>query len=500
LGQKWWKVELEAFGRSEAQPFGLEPKDASSAHSVRLALIAFRPYWIRPNSSQPNFDHLMLVLREPGRVTWTVWNNEESLAGSRTAEGQSAVSRKDIPAVRQILERDPESKSVEQCDVLRCAPLTIPKPWGHEVWYTGVETRGVCQVCTPNGSFIPLPHLELALGMARPEPLSAVPLLKELAPAPHAFLGELYTELHEEKSEVYVVTSIDPNLYPGGMGRVRLGFEPPWGATQFEELRQRLHSYEAARLEVDAALAARGAFLPNLKTPNSSGSGVSYIEHARSLLDINLVAREQTAYMQCAHLYRHIDLKLGDVVRVPKLTPHALQSGVRVVEFQTPHYERKILSSNQKVLTQSGWDIDAALDLLDPVASTQPTANMICSFANLFDQSPGPQFSSQPVVAFDGLFVRGFTHHQDDLPRKHDYLHQPIPLMPQAAPQVCIVFEGTIACHAGNKTTLIAPGEACLLPRSGCVIEAAPLPSKTNLKVSSASNRVSALIGSAAEF
>src|SRR5690606_9619112 len=50
------------------------------------------------------------------------------------------------------------------------------------------------------------------------------------------------------------------------------------------------------------------------------------------------------------------------VVKVPCFTPHSLLHGVRTVEFQTPVYERKILSFAQKVLTQSHWDTEAAIE------------------------------------------------------------------------------------------------------------------------------------------
>src|SRR5690606_8185161 len=63
-------------------------------------------------------------------------------------------------------------------------------------------------------------------------------------------------------------------------------------------------------------------------------------------------------------------LAVGDVVTVPRLVPHALQHGVRVVEFQTPVYERKILSFGQKVLTQEHWDTVEALTLVDMAADT----------------------------------------------------------------------------------------------------------------------------------
>jgi len=57
-------------------------------------------------------------------------------------------------------------------------------------------------------------------------------------------------------------------------------------------------------------------------------------------------------------------LQQGDVVKVPILTPHSLQHGVRTVEFQTPVYERKILSFAQKVLTQAHWDTDNAVAVM----------------------------------------------------------------------------------------------------------------------------------------
>jgi hypothetical protein len=43
------------------------------------------------------------------------------------------------------------------------------------------------------------------------------------------------------------------------------------------------------------------------------------------------------------------------------MLPHGLRHGVRVVEFQTATYERKILSSAQKVLTQDRWDTREAV-------------------------------------------------------------------------------------------------------------------------------------------
>jgi len=55
-------------------------------------------------------------------------------------------------------------------------------------------------------------------------------------------------------------------------------------------------------------------------------------------------------------------LSEGDIVQLPCRFPHALQHGVRVIELQTPTYERRILSFAQKVLTQDHWDTEEAVE------------------------------------------------------------------------------------------------------------------------------------------
>ena len=57
-----------------------------------------------------------------------------------------------------------------------------------------------------------------------------------------------------------------------------------------------------------------------------------------------------------------VSVEVGDVVTFPALQVHSLQHGIRVIEFQTPHYERLIVMFAQKVLTQNHWDTDRAMD------------------------------------------------------------------------------------------------------------------------------------------
>ena len=103
-------------------------------------------------------------------------------------------------------------------------PVAIKKPWGQEIWYTGIEARGESRI-------LPQPEADTALPLGTylalaPEYLTSgqTPLLlKILDPLPTPVLGELYLEVHETKQEAYVVTGIDPSAWPDGKGRIRFG-------------------------------------------------------------------------------------------------------------------------------------------------------------------------------------------------------------------------------------------------------------------------------------
>ncbi|HEY0892221.1 MAG TPA: hypothetical protein VGE32_04125, partial [Cellvibrio sp.] len=106
------------------------------------------------------------------------------------------------------------------------APVHIPKPWGQEIWYTGIEARGQAGVVGNNGN-IPLPWLlELMSGrIGLPDRTQPI-LLKVLDPLSDEVFGDLYFELHQAKQEVYVVTHINQKAWPEGVGAIQLGFVP----------------------------------------------------------------------------------------------------------------------------------------------------------------------------------------------------------------------------------------------------------------------------------
>ncbi len=243
---------------------------------------------------------------------------------------------------------------------VRLLPVYIAKPWGQEIWYTGMEARGESKVAVGNGH-IPistyLSHDPQAIAGNQP-----VLLLKVLDPSPQPVTGDLYFEVHREKQEVYIVTAVDPQAWPSGAGGIRFGMN--------QDLRRQMGSDQAFR----------AAYL----------EAVQRYETIRRAIDEKQqdLSREERTARAKMEAFTHLrQLKVGDVVKVPTWTPHALQHGVRVVEFQTPTYERYIISFAQKVLTQNHWDTEQAvanmhidppaLEVFDPV---QPGVERIATF------------------------------------------------------------------------------------------------------------------------
>ncbi|MDG1388113.1 MAG: hypothetical protein P8P79_06725 [Halioglobus sp.] len=221
-------------------------------------------------------------------------------------------------------------------------PACIPKPWGQEIWFTGVEERGVC--CFTDGQYsCPIPWVQAAApGAFAGSPAEPLVLLKILDPVAQEVIGDLYFELHEEKREVYVVTHIDSEAWPDGIGGIRYGFDlDRLAESDGDEAFRRdylaaVQDYEQVRRQIDG--------LPEGQTAPSE-----------------LEEQEQLCRQVMNDFTNMRPLQVGDVVVVPLLMPHSLQHGVRTIEFQTPVYERQILSFAQKVLTQGHWDTVAAV-------------------------------------------------------------------------------------------------------------------------------------------
>lgn len=324
--------------------------------------------------------------------------------------------------------------------------VSIAKPWGQEIWYTGIEERGVSRVSSGAGS-VPLPWL---LSVA-PRRLSAdceqnINLLKILDPLPEAVYGDLYFELHEEKREVYVVTHIDKGAWPEGVGAIRFGFNPDVRAEYASDesfkaaYQSAVKRYEVVRREIDALLdISRQSEGVGLTAPVSAEVVKSWM----SLLPESFLQREADLLEQMNRFSALLPLRVGDVVQVPLLTPHSLQHGVRTVEFQTPVYERMILSFPQKVLTQTHWDTAKAIATMSLEAPSLPQLALLETDAD---------HRLEEVVSFDDFRVLRLT-----LSPSSRYL------LPQTQHYgLLLVVDAEVDCHGvtlGEEAAVLLPAE-----------------------------------------
>ncbi|MDZ7669197.1 MAG: hypothetical protein U5Q16_07160 [Gammaproteobacteria bacterium] len=320
-------------------------------------------------------------------------------------------------------------------------PVHIAKPWGQEIWHSGIEARGECGVRTPAG-VLPLSHY-LALAPRRLTGGLPLVLLKILDPDPEPVLGDLYFETHEQKQEVYVVTHVDPEAWPDGSGGIRFGMN--------QDLRRRyadddafrrdylaaVQAYEAVRRDIDAGVAVAAGREAELRAAMNAFTGMR-------------------------------ELRVGDVVVVPTWLPHSLQHGVRVVEFQTPTYERYIISFAQQVLTQDHWDTEAAVARMHLDVPAPPR------FEQLAD-------GVENIVTFDDFRVwrvRVPAGSSLALPVHASYL-------------LCMGVQGQVT--VGNLT--LAPEQAAFVP--GAALSAQVNGAGIRLPRDAASKRLSVLLAAA---
>lgn len=288
---------------------------------------------------------------------------------------------------------------IELNNFINLVPVHIPKPWGQEIWFSGIEARGQSLVGDQKHQ-IPLPWLldlggEVLLG----EQYQTLNLLKVLDPLPEPVYGDLYFELHEEKREVYVVSHVDSEAWPDGKGAIRYGFDPQVRAqyASDEDFRSAFHArvtaYEAIRREIDGYYdVCRESEGLALNVPVSPDT----LKRWESSLSSELLSREQEAREAMDYFTQLLPLVVGDVVKVPRLLPHSLQHGVRTVEFQTPVYERKILSFGQKVLTQTEWDTDEAVALMETESPAPDELTLLAS---------GDGWRREQIVEFEDFYV-----------------------------------------------------------------------------------------------
>lgn len=351
------------------------------------------------------FDHHAYYLPEPKTqpLLAVICGTPDDLQGVIVAATDTATQLlRTSPASAQLscLAKKLAAPVLDLTAAVDLIPVAVPKPWGREIWYTGIEVRAQAEVGSQSLS-TPLPWLLSLL----PERFSAgavqaLTLLKVLDPLPDEVFGDLYFEMHERKQEVYVVTHVDATAWPDGVGGIRFGFCPTKraefnGDDDFKQAyREAVRHYEQVRRRIDAQLdtlkQAKGL---DVNSPVSPAQTRRWLRD----LDAALLQQEQQRRHHMDSFARVLPLRVGDVVKVPCYTPHSLLHGVRTVEFQTPVYERKILAFGQKVLTQSQWDTDAALAVI----------NLECPPETLITpaEQAGEGIVKEQIVDFDDFSV-----------------------------------------------------------------------------------------------
>lgn len=246
-------------------------------------------------------------------------------------------------------------------------PAYIAKPWGQEIWFTGFEARGVSLIKPFGGeNAIPLTWLFSILPntlLGKNKTLKDLSLVKILDPLPDEVYGDLYYEMHTEKNEVYVVTEICSQA-----GRIKLGINPKkfkFFSNDTKKFKncflKAIKEYEKIRRKIDK-------LLDSFRVKNNIALNTPILSQTVREWMTNIpkddVEQEKIKRKEMDDYCGFLELEVGDVVCVPTCIPHALQHGVKVIEFQTPTYERMIISFAQKVLTQDHWDTEHAFEKL----------------------------------------------------------------------------------------------------------------------------------------
>jgi len=303
----------------------------------------------------------------------------------------------------------------------------IPKPWGQEIWYTGVERRGVA--CFGNsGCQTPIPYLLATMPSLLGDAVDqALILLKILDPLPEEVFGDLYFELHQQKQEVYIVTHVDRQAWPEGVGSMRMGFNPIKIEQITDEAEFRKHflqqvlAYRAVRQEIDHLLdqqRRQHGYELNDEVP------VDLLKEWLQEIPAQLSSSELQLRQEMETYFGTLPLRAGDVVKVSLRVPHSLQHGVRTIEFQTPVYERYIIAFAQKVLTQAHWDTEAAVEKMQIVAPSLPPLTQLSDVAG---------HRIEQVVDFDDFSVQ-----------RHTLEAQATCQLCSSSYQLLIVIEGTL--------------------------------------------------------
>ena len=292
---------------------------------------------------------------------------------------------------------------VDYREPLQLKVLKIPKPWGYEGWYTGVEKRGVVNVIDKYGET----ELPYALGVFKKKMLAhdsdSLILLKTLNPSAENIVGDLYYELHEKKWEVYIVTEIDKTAWPTGTGIVKAGLHADkikeyknkygnnWKETLLKDFKSAVLEYENTRRMID---------------------------DSKELISKENLKQEKKLRDKASGFVGDLPVKVGDIISFPVFQIHSLRHGIKVVEFQTPHYERLILMFAQKVITQNHWDTENAINKMKVEVYHPPKLDLI----HKSDYLKVERFTNFPRFNFDRIRIEPNKSFENQLDGRYQLL------------------------------------------------------------------------------
>jgi len=341
------------------------------------------------------------------------------------------IFKKNPNSLLESVAENRQAVIVDSGEPLQLKMLKIPKPWGYEGWYTGVEKRGVVNVIDKYGKT----ELPYALNLFKKQMLAddseSLILLKTLNPVAKKTIGDLYYELHEKKWEAYVVTEIDKTAWPSGTGIIKAGLHPDkieeyknkygnnWKVTLLSEFKSVVFEYEKTRRQ---------------------------IEDYQEAISKELLEKEAKLRDRASGFIGDLPVKVGDIISFPVFQIHSLRHGIKVVEFQTPHYERLILMFAQKVLTQNHWDTEDAISKMETEVYHPPKLDCIHNSDFLSVE----RFTDFPQFNFDRISMEPKNIYENKLNGRYQLL-------------IIISGQATVLTQSGNSIN-IKKEESLFLP------------------------------------
>ena len=123
------------------------------------------------------------------------------------------------------------------------------------------------------------------------------------------------------------------------------------------------------------------------------------IDESKETISSKLIVQEIELREKAADFVGDLSVKVGDIVSFPVFQMHSLRHGIKVIEFQTPHYERLIVMFAQKVLTQNHWDTEDALNKMLPEIYQAPQLEKLHKSAGILVERfvDFPQFTADRI-------------------------------------------------------------------------------------------------------